>query len=369
VSDSDASPRRIVFAAGGTAGHVEPALATADMLRQIDVNADIVFLATSAGIENQLVPPRGYELLTVPKAAIPRGISKDILLLPFRLIHAVAATQQKIAGADVVVGFGGYLAGTAYLAAKLSRVPIVVHEANARAGMANRLGSLLTKEVAVVDKNSRLPHAIVIGLPMRKTILSWAMRTRRDSSKSKTEARRTLELDLEKPTVVIIGGSQGSLRINDAVAQMLDPLLAEGIQVLHAVGARNQLPNARPGYFPTPYLGQIELAYAAADLLVARSGAATCQEVLAFGLPTIFVPLPHGNGEQALNAQPLVEAGAAAIIRDDELTGEKLAAAVLGILKDEQACTKMRNSSAKLARLDAADELAAMVARVASRHR
>jgi UDP-N-acetylglucosamine--N-acetylmuramyl-(pentapeptide) pyrophosphoryl-undecaprenol N-acetylglucosamine transferase len=369
VSDSDASPRRIVFAAGGTAGHVEPALATADMLRQIDVNADIVFLATSAGIENQLVPPRGYELLTVPKAAIPRGISKDILLLPFRLIHAVAATQQKIAGADVVVGFGGYLAGTAYLAAKLSRVPIVVHEANARAGMANRLGSLLTKEVAVVDKNSRLPHAIVIGLPMRETILSWAMRTRCDSSESRPEARAVLGLDLEKPTVVIIGGSQGSLRINGAVAQMLDSLLAEGIQVLHAVGARNRLPNARPGYFPVSYLSQIELAYAAADLLVARSGAATCQEVLAFGLPAIFVPLPHGNGEQALNAQPLVEAGAAAIIRDDELTGERLAAAVFGVLKDEQACTKMRNSSAKLARLDAADELAAMVARVASRHR
>jgi UDP-N-acetylglucosamine--N-acetylmuramyl-(pentapeptide) pyrophosphoryl-undecaprenol N-acetylglucosamine transferase len=360
---------RIVFAAGGTAGHVEPALATADRVRKIDVDARIVFLATSAGIENQLVPPRGYELLTVPKAAIPRGISKDLLLLPFRLIRAVAAARRMIAGADVIVGFGGYLAGTAYLAAKISRIPIVVHEANARAGLANKLGSLLTNEIAVVDQKAGLRNGIVIGLPMRETILTWAMRARSEPEESKSEARRTLGLDPKKPTVVVIGGSQGSLRINTAVDQALELLLATGAQVLHAVGPRHELPAAKPGYFPTSYLREIELAYAAADVLVARSGAATCQEVLAFGLPAVFVPLPHGNGEQALNAQPLVEAGAAVIIKDEQLNGETLATRLLEILQDEELGNKMRNASQHLARLRAADELATMVVRVANRRK
>jgi UDP-N-acetylglucosamine--N-acetylmuramyl-(pentapeptide) pyrophosphoryl-undecaprenol N-acetylglucosamine transferase len=369
VPSREAGPRRIIFAAGGTAGHVEPALATADMVRKNDANARIRFLATSAGIENQLVPPRGYELLTVPKAAIPRRISKDLLLLPFRLVRAVIATRRMIAGADVIVGFGGYLAGTAYLAAKISRIPIVVHEANARAGMANRLGSFFTDEIALVDANAGLRQGIVIGLPMREKILSWAMRVRSDSAESKAAARRILGLDPNKPTVVVIGGSQGSLRINTAMAQALESLLAHGAQVLHAVGTRNQLPAAKPGYFPTAYLSEIELAYAAADVLVARSGAATCQEVLAFGLPAVFVPLPFGNGEQALNAEPLVDAGAAVIIKDDQINGEKLATGVLEILQDEKVRDKMRNASQHLARLDAAEELAAMVVRVANRRK
>jgi UDP-N-acetylglucosamine--N-acetylmuramyl-(pentapeptide) pyrophosphoryl-undecaprenol N-acetylglucosamine transferase len=366
VNSRDAAPLRIIFAAGGTAGHVEPALATADAVRKSDPNARITFLATNAGIENQLVPQRGYEIMTVPKAAIPRTLSKDLLLLPFRLIRAVLATRRTILGADVVVGFGGYLAGAAYLAAKISRIPIVVHEANARAGMANRLGSIFAKEIAVVDQKSTLRNAIVIGLPMRESILSWALRVRNDPKDVKSEARRTLGLDVNKPTLLVTGGSQGSLRVNVALAQSLQFLLAQGVQILHAVGTKNQLPDAKLGYFPTPYLAKIELAYSAADLLVARSGAATCQEVLAFGLPAIFVPLPFGNGEQAFNAEPLVEAGVAVIIKDDQINGENLIDHVMSVLNNEKIGAQVRESSVHLARLGAAEDLAARVLRVAS---
>lgn len=360
-------PRRIIFAAGGTAGHVEPALATADAVRRVDPTAQISFLATSSGIENRLVPPRGYELLTVPKAAIPRGFSKDLLLLPVNLIRAVLATRKGIAEADAVVGFGGYLAGAAYLAARISGIPIIVHEANAKSGLANRLGALFTDEVALCERSVGIRKGVVIGLPMRQTLLDWAMKIRSDAMASRSEARLALGLAPEKSTLVVMGGSQGSLRINTALFEALDSLLANDIQILHSVGAKNQLPIARPGYFPTAYLSKVELAYAAADLLVARSGAATCQEVLAFGLPTIFVPLPHGNGEQALNAAPLMRVGACVMVSDEQLDGEMLASTVVQLLNDKERLTWMRTAGRQLAHLDAAGELAGIVLKVASR--
>lgn len=366
MSNGRVRPLRIVFAAGGTAGHVEPALATADMVRQLEPTALISFLGTGAGIENRLVPARGYELVIVPKAAIPRGVSKDLLLLPINLIRAVSTTRRKIADADVIVGFGGYVAGTAYLAAKISRRPIVVHEANARAGLANRLGAFFTDEVALTVPVAGLHKGRVIGLPMRQSILEWAKKIRNEAKGSKEEARRELGIEIEKPTLVVMGGSQGSLRINRAVVESLDSLLAGGIQILHSIGARNELPAPRPGYFPTAYFERVELAYAAADLLVARSGAATCQEVLAFGLPTIFVPLPHGNGEQALNAAPLAKIGLAIVVEDEKLNGEFLTTTAGRLLRDERGLAGMQIASGDHAHLDAAMELAKIVIRVAS---
>ena len=354
-----------MFAAGGTAGHVEPALATADAIRQSDPSARISFLGTAGGIENQLVPQRGYALFTVPKAAIPRGLSKDLFLLPLRLFRAVSATKRAITGADAVVGFGGYLAGAAYLAARLSRIPIVIHEANAKAGLANRLGAMFTDQIALGGPTNGLRKGIVIGLPMREAILRACEVVRSDAAGGRAAARRFLGLDPEKPTLVVMGGSQGSLKINTAVARALDPLLTAGFQILHSVGARNELPAAKHGYIPTPYLSKIEVAYSAADVLLARSGAATCHEVVAFGLPAIFVPLPHGNGEQALNAAPLVEVGAALSIDDDKFNGDVLVDQILGLFKNEDTLNRMHTAGMQLARLGAANALAAIVIRVA----
>jgi UDP-N-acetylglucosamine--N-acetylmuramyl-(pentapeptide) pyrophosphoryl-undecaprenol N-acetylglucosamine transferase len=365
VQSSESTPPSIIFAAGGTAGHVEPALATADAIRQRDPAAHISFLGTPRGIENQLVPPRGYELITVPKAAIPRGLSKDLLLLPVRLFRAVAQTKRAIFGADVVVGFGGYLAGAAYLAARLSRIPIVLHEANTKAGLANRLGAMFTDQIVLGGPTNGLADGVVIGLPMREAILRAAEVMQTDASGGRAAARRALGLDSEKATLVVMGGSQGSVKINNAVAAALDRLLASGFQILHSVGDRNEMPAAKPGYIPTPYLAKMELAYSAADVLLARSGAATCHEVVAFGLPAIFVPLPHGNGEQALNAAPLVAVGAAICIDDEKFDADLLVDQILGLFKDSDTLSRMHLGSAKLIRLSAASDLAAIVIRVA----
>lgn len=365
MADSQAQRIRVVFAAGGTAGHVEPALATADMIQRIEPRAHISFLATATGIENQLVPPRGYDLLMVPKAAIPRGISKDLILLPIKLLRAVAQTKKAIAGADVVIGFGGYLAGAAYIAAKISGIPIVVHEANAKAGLANQLGALFATEVALCESINGISKGRVIGLPMRESIVNWATDVRSDAKKFRTEARLALGISPSMQTLVVMGGSQGSLRINSAIADALDLILGKEIQVIHAVGGRNELPGKKVGYFPSQYLTKMELVYAAADLLIARSGAATCQEVLAFGLPTIFIPLPHGNGEQGLNARPIAQVGAAIVIPDDQTTGEKLAAEVIDLIKDEAKLSEMHKASGQLAHLDSAKRLAELVITVA----
>ena len=365
MPSSESTPRSIMFAAGGTAGHVEPALATADAIRQRDPAAHISFLGTPRGIENQLVPPRGYELIIVPKAAIPRRLSKDLLLLPLRLFRAVAQTKRAIIGADVVVGFGGYLAGTAYLAARLSRIPIVIHEANAKAGLANRLGAMFTHQIALGGPTNGLSNGVVIGLPMREAILRASEVMQNDAPGGRAAARRALGLDPEKPTLVVMGGSQGSLKINNAVATALDRLLAAGFQILHSVGGRNEMPAAKPGYIPTHYLSKMELAYSAADVLLARSGAATCHEVVAFGLPAIFVPLPHGNGEQALNAAPLVEVGAAICIDDEKFDGDLLVDQILGLFKDRDTLSRMHSGGAQLTRLGAASDLAAIVIRAA----
>ncbi len=353
------------MAAGGTAGHVEPALATADSLTDLDPSIEIIFLGADGGIENRLVPARGYRLQTVPKAAVPRRISKDLLLLPLRLARAIIATRRAISGANAVVGFGGYLSGAAYLAARSAGIPIVVHEANARAGLANLLGSLFADEVALADPRAKLRRGKLIGLPMRRSLLGWATRVRSDPQRSGAEARLALDLIPEKATIVVMGGSQGSKHINDTLAETLDSLLSDNVQILHALGSRNDLPPARPGYFPTAYFNEIELVYAAADLLIARSGAATCQEVAAFGLPTIFIPLPHGNGEQALNAMPLVDAGAAVMIQDSELIGDLLLREIRRIMEEPGVLAQMRSASARLAHLGAATDLAGVIARVA----
>ena len=301
---------RVVLAGGGTAGHVEPALATADALRRHDPTVDITALGTDRGLERRLVPERGYELVLIPAAPLPRRPSADLLRLPALVRRAVDDTARILRErrADVVVGFGGYVALPAYLAARRLRVPIVVHEANARPGLANRVGARLTHHVAVASPQIRLPHAEHIGIPLRRPVATL------DRAAERPRARAMFALRPDLPTVLAFGGSQGARRINQAMAEAAGALSAAGVQVLHAVGAGNDEVPAIWGAVPyvvEPYLDRMELAYAAADLAVCRAGAVTCAEVAAVGLPAVFVPLPHGNGEQRLNAEPLVAAGAA----------------------------------------------------------
>ncbi|MCU1538534.1 MAG: UDP-N-acetylglucosamine--N-acetylmuramyl-(pentapeptide) pyrophosphoryl-undecaprenol [Humibacillus sp.] len=314
------TPTSVLLAGGGSAGHVSPLLSLADALVRRHPDARVTALGTREGLEARLVPARGLELRFVPKVPLPRRPSGDLPRLPANLKAAVAAAGAAIdeTGAEVVVGFGGYVSAPAYLAARRRRVPIVVHEQNARAGIANRLGARWTTHVATTFAGTALAHATRIGMPLRREVSTL------DRAAVRPEASAHFGLDPSLPTILVTGGSLGAQRLNDAFRSRVGRLGAAGLQVLHVTGLGKEFePEARPDgprYVVVPYAERMELAYAAADLVVARSGANTVCELTAVGLPAVYVPLPIGNGEQRLNASEVVAAGGGIVVDDAELT-------------------------------------------------
>lgn len=349
---------RIVFAGGGTAGHAEPALATADAVRAAHPDWEIDFLGTVQGIESRLVPERGYRLHEIPRVPLPRRPGLDLLRLPGRLFAAVHRADQVVREASCVIGFGGYVSTPAYLAARRRGVPIIVHEQNARAGIANRLGARWAAAIATTFAASGLPHAQVIGLPLRPAIAEMAARCSAAPAKTRSDARATLGLPQDGPVLLVTGGSQGSARINQAVEAALPVLLADGWIVVHSLGERHPMPAERDRYLPLPYIRQMDAALAAADLMIGRAGAGTCAEAAALSVPSIFVPLPIGNGEQALNARDSVAAGGAILIADSECDGDRL---VREVREAAQRLDQMRAALSGTVHLTAAATLAAMI--------
>jgi UDP-N-acetylglucosamine--N-acetylmuramyl-(pentapeptide) pyrophosphoryl-undecaprenol N-acetylglucosamine transferase len=354
----------VILAGGGTAGHVEPALATADALRRIDPSIGITALGTATGLEARLVPARGYELAEIPRVPLPRRVTPQIVAVPGRLLGAVHAVEQVLerTEASVVVGFGGYVAMPAYLAARRRHIAIVVHEANARPGLANRIGARMSKHVAVSFPSTALPHATHVGIPLRQAVATL------DRAAVRAKARASFGLDPDRPTLLVTGGSQGARRINDAVVGAADALAAAGVQVLHhtgaghvqavveALGERSAVP-----YVAMGYVDQMEMAYAAADLVLCRAGAMTCAELAAVGLPAVYVPLPHGNGEQRLNAMPTVDAGGGLLVADADLDAAAVRDTVLPLLTDPERLLAMGAAASGLGRRDADVTLARMV--------
>ena len=224
----------VVLAGGGSAGHISPALALADALRRAEPRARIACLGTERGLETRLVPIRGYELMLIPPVPLPRSLTPELLSVPGRMAAAVRAAAAVLdqTGADVLVGLGGYVATPAYLAARLRRVPIVVHEANVRPGLANRIGALLTRHVFTGQQGTRLMHSQFIGIPVRREIAGLS----RLAMSDKARAHFGLRPDL--PVLLVTGGSQGARSLNRAAFGASDWLRASGVQVLHIVGPR-----------------------------------------------------------------------------------------------------------------------------------
>jgi len=360
-------PVSVVLAGGGSAGHVSPLLATADALRRLAPETVVTALGTSRGLEASLVPARGYPLELVPRVRVPRKPSPGWLRLPGRLRAAVTAAGGVLdrTGADVVVGFGGYVSAPAYLAAHRRRIPVVVHEANPRAGLANRLGARYATRVATAtDGVSGLKDTVTVGLPLRQEIAGL------DRDAARPEGRAAFGLRPDLPTLLVTGGSQGARTLNTAVLGAAPALAAAGIQVLHAAGPRNDVPPPRlpadaPPYVLVPYLDRMELAYAAADLVLCRSGANTCAELTAVGLPGAYVPLPHGNGEQRLLAEPVVAAGGGLLVEDAGCTPEWVADTLAPVLADPDRLERMAKAAGALGHRDADVTLARMVLEVA----
>ena len=355
----------VVMAGGGTAGHIEPALALADALRRRAPTIGVTCLGTERGLETRLVPNRGYELALIPAVPLPRTLTPKLLTVPGRMAGAINATANILdkVSADVLVGFGGYVATPGYLAARHRGVPIVVHEANPRPGLANRLGARLTSHVATGHPDAQLQDAKHVGIPLRHEIVAL------DRLATGDKARAHFGLDPDLPTLLVFGGSQGARSLNDAAAGAAGYFREAGVQVLHAVGPKNPVevesPAGAPPYVTVPYVDHMEFAYAAADFALCRAGALTCAELAAVGLPAAYVPLPIGNGEQQLNAEPAVRAGGGLLVDDAELSPQWLRDNVLPVLTDPDRVAAMTEAAAGAGRPDADDALARMVIELA----
>jgi UDP-N-acetylglucosamine--N-acetylmuramyl-(pentapeptide) pyrophosphoryl-undecaprenol N-acetylglucosamine transferase len=355
-----------LFAGGGTAGHVNPLLATADRLREREPEARILVLGTAEGLESRLVPARGYELVTVPRLPFPRRPDRDALRFPGRWRAAVAGVRALLRerGVDAVVGFGGYASAPAYAAARTERLPIAVHEQNARPGIANRLAARWTRFVGVTFPGTRLRGARVVGLPLRAEI------ERLDRASARAEAVGVFALDADKPLLLVTGGSTGARRLNESVSASIAALLGTGWQVLHVTGSRTPVEDPQlDGYHLLEYCDRMDLALAAADLAVSRAGAATVCELAAVGVPAVFVPYAVGNGEQALNARGAVEAGGALLVADAAFTPGYVAGVLPELLTDRARVAAMAAAMAAVGVRDGADRMVDLVleARAAGR--
>lgn len=329
-----------LIAGGGTAGHVNPMLAIADEIRRREPEASIVMIGTKEGLESRLVPARGYDLHTIAKLPFPRRPNKRALTFvagwnrAVKDVHAVIVDRRV----DVVIGVGGYAAAPAYVAARRAKVPLVIHEANAKPGLANRMAAGWTPFVGVAFEGTPIRHARFVGMPLRPEIQQVDVQTARP------HAREAFGLAQDHPVVLVTGGSLGSRNINSAIDGALPALLRAGVQIVHITGAGATPRAAQPGYVPLEYCDDMASALSAADVVISRAGSSTVSELAALGIPAVFVPYAVGNGEQTLNARSSVRAGGALLVPDSQFTSSWI----------EHNLIPLASSSTKLAEMAAA---------------
>jgi UDP-N-acetylglucosamine--N-acetylmuramyl-(pentapeptide) pyrophosphoryl-undecaprenol N-acetylglucosamine transferase len=360
-------PARLVVAGGHSAGHIEPAMNFSDAIRRLEPGTEITALGTERGLDTQLIPARGYPLELIPPVPLPRRPNRALLAVPGKLrtsVRAAAAVLERT-GAEIVVGFGGYVAMPAYLAARGRGIPFAIHEANARPGVANRVAARLTKYVYTASDAVRLPHATPVGIPLRPAIAHL------DRAALRADARLRFGLMPDGPVVLVTGGSQGAQAINTAVSGAAAALRAAGIQVLHIAGAKNPVAVAAgsPPYVVVPYVEDMQFAYAAADFVICRAGAMTCAELTAVGLPAAYVPLPLRGGEQRHNAAPIVAAGGGVMIEDDRLDAAWIQREVIARVTDPAELGAMSRAASSSAARDADLVLARHVLEIVSASR
>jgi len=351
---------RAVLAGGGTGGHVIPALAIAHELRSL-YPCEVMFIGTSRGIENRLVPAAGFELRLVEVGALKKvSLAKRVATmtaLPAAIFRSWGIMNEF--RPEVVIGVGGYASGPAMLAAALSGVPTLAFEPNVVPGLANRIMAPIVSSAAVhFEETCRyFKRCRVTGVPVRRAFFDLPPNP-----------------PGSPPTLLVFGGSQGAHAINQAVINSLAALIEQvpGIHLIHQTGERDYN-DAQAAYLHSrgqaevsPFIEEMPQMFARADLLVCRSGASTVAEVTAAGKPAIFIPFPHATDDHQLrNAEALERAGAAVLIREKDLTSERLVHAVRELLCDSARLARMSAASRRLSHPNAAREIALMAARLA----
>lgn len=349
--------KRFLLAGGGTAGHVNPLLAFAEEIKRQHSNAEIVVLGTAEGLESRLVPARGFELLTIPKLPFPRRLNAQALSFGPSFDRTVKDVRNTLREREIdcVVGFGGYASAPAYLATRKTGVSLSVHEGNAKPGLANRLGARLTQRVGITFPGTKLPHAKLVGMPLRREIVDL------DRAALRQEARKFLQLG-ERPTLLITGGSTGARHLNEVMASRLEAIIALGYQIIHLLGAKNEPSDFESEHYrPLNYADRMDLVLALTDFAITRAGANIVAELTALGIAALYVPLPVGNGEQRLNVSHVLAAGGGLLVPDRSLTPAWLDYNLLPMLTDPDEVATMGKQARSVGILDASERLLDLV--------
>lgn len=389
-------PVSIVLAGGGTAGHVNPLLSIASQIRTIRPASHITVIGTAVGLEADLVPQAGFPLETIEKVPFPRRLGKAAFAFPSKWRHEMAKVKSILhsSNADAVVGVGGYAAAPAYRAAHVLGLPLIIHEQNARPGLANRLGARWADYVGTSYPDTGLKggkQTVIerVGLPLRPAIARAASALAADPLSARRHGAAALGLDPSRPIVFVTGGSLGAVSLNTAISGAARQLLEEGVQILHltgkkrsrqvldilaGAGLRSSVTSFGPqsagkgDYHLSEYFEHMELAYSCADLVICRSGAGTVSEIAALGVPAIYVPLPIGNGEQRFNAEPIVRAGGGLLVRDADFNAMWVREHVPPLLANKGRLAAMRAAARKWGIRDAATRMARKILQLADEH-
>ncbi len=368
------TPLSVVIGAGGTGGHIYPGLALAEALRRAVPDAVISFVGTTRGLEGELIPGAGYRLHTVDMIPFDPSLGAKRYLLPAALLKSGAQCRAllKAQGAQVAVGMGGYPSAPVIVGAKMAGLPSLIHESNAVPGRANQFAARLTPHIAVAFDRSRAhlaggENAVTTGMPIAASLASL------DRTALRSEARRALGVPPGARLVLVNGGSLGAARLTAAAVGLAERWRERAdVHLLIKTGpaqladTQSQL-TGLPGARAVPYLDRMDLAYAAADLVVCRAGSATVAELAATGVPAVLVPYPHAPGDhQTHNARVLSDAGAGLLVPDAETTAIRLAGLIEPLLAHPARLAAMSGAADPGHHARAADLLAARVLHLAS---
>jgi UDP-N-acetylglucosamine--N-acetylmuramyl-(pentapeptide) pyrophosphoryl-undecaprenol N-acetylglucosamine transferase len=354
---------KVIFAGGGTGGHVFPAIAIADEVKKLDPSAEILFVGTKEKIESRLVPQKGYVFRTIWISGFRRKLSPDNLLFPLKVLISLLQSLLllKSEKPDVVVGTGGYVSGPVLYVASLLGIPTVVQEQNSLPGVTTRLLSRRATEVHLMFESAvrylkRSDNIRITGNPTREIL----------GSISRTAALEHFGFLGSKKTLLVLGGSLGARSINNAIVHCLKELGNAGIQIIWQTGDLDfERVRSLTGEYPDvkvyKFIESMEYAYAAADLALCRAGAITIAELTRLGVPTVFIPYPYAAANhQVENAKVIVNAKAAEMIMDHE-ADRKTCEVVLGLIHDDGRLQAMHENSLMLGKPAAAKEIAQLV--------
>ncbi|MGX7244078.1 undecaprenyldiphospho-muramoylpentapeptide beta-N-acetylglucosaminyltransferase [Enterococcus quebecensis] len=354
---------KILITGGGTGGHIYPALAFVNYVKQVEPDTEFMYVGTQAGLESQIVPKYGIPFKTIKIQGFRRSLSPQNIKTVYLFLSSIGKAKKIIKDfqPDVVIGTGGYVSGSVVYAAKQLKIPTIVHEQNSIPGITNKFLSKYATKVAICFPD------VAEYFPKEKVVLTGNPRAQEVVTIEKTDVLKEYGLDPDKKTVVIFGGSRGALKINQAFVEALSLFEQREYQVLYASGERyykelqeklNLSEKKLTNVSIQPYIDKMAEVLAAADLMVGRAGATSIAEFTALGLPAILIPSPYvTNDHQTKNAQSLVKSGAVEMISDQELTGSKLATEIDRILLDEERHKMMAEASKKEGIPDAGERL------------